>query len=366
MARSRGLRAKLQLLRLAARLKNVDQACRQLSFSRDSFYRYQRLFESGGEAALRSISRRKPNLDNRVDRVIEEAAVVCAHEHPTWGPVKAAEALAERRLAVSPSGVRGIWLRHGLATAAQRLAAQGALVTGNGAAADRGYRYRSVSVEQARAAGRGRAAARLGENVGDRSRDQASSTASALLRIALDLFAARNYSTVTIKDIAEATGMNASLIYYYFGNKEGLFLKVVEAAADDAFNSFVVIRNDGASPREIISLWIENHILQYPLMQKLIKISIDHANTHSPTPKIDRAIRKFYDIEARVLGGAIRDGIAEGLFAPVVPERMAEFISTFLDGALVRSVMMNEFDAAAAIRDMRDVVLRRLVERVDA
>ena len=40
-----------------------------------------------------------------------------------------------------------------------------------------------------------------------------------MCRVALDLFAERNYSTVTIKDIALAAGLNPSHIYYYFDNK---------------------------------------------------------------------------------------------------------------------------------------------------
>ena len=38
--------------------------------------------------------------------------------------------------------------------------------------------------------------------------------------VALDLFSSRGFHAVTIKDIAAATGLNTSLIYYYFGSKE--------------------------------------------------------------------------------------------------------------------------------------------------
>ncbi|HTR16159.1 MAG TPA: TetR/AcrR family transcriptional regulator [Acetobacteraceae bacterium] len=186
-------------------------------------------------------------------------------------------------------------------------------------------------------------------------------TAELLVRAALDLFAGQNYASVTIKDIAQATGVNASLIYYYFGSKEGLFLEVVESTALRAFESFDAIRKDGISPEETVSLWIENHILQFPLMQKLIKISIDYATTHDRSARIDLAIRKFYDIEAKVLGEALRDGIARGVFAPVDVDHMTTFISTFLDGVLVRAVMFPAFDARSAIQDLRGFVLAQLV-----
>jgi hypothetical protein len=95
-------------------------------------------------------------------------------------------------------------------------------------------------------------------------------------------------------------------------------------------------------------------------MQKLIKISLDYANTHNRAPQIDREIRKFYDIEAEVLGTAIRAGIEQGVFVSLDVTRIIRFISAFLDGVLVRSVMMHEFDVKLAITDLRDLIFRQL------
>lgn len=117
------IKHKVGLLNLAEELGNVSRACKVMGLSRDTFYRYKEAADEGGIDALFDQSRRVPNLKNRTDEATE--AAVCAHaiEHPAHGQARTSNELRKLGVFISPSGVRCVWLRHGLSCFKQRLKA---------------------------------------------------------------------------------------------------------------------------------------------------------------------------------------------------------------------------------------------------
>jgi len=115
------IKTKLGLINLAEHLGNVSQACKLFGYSRDSFYRFKELYESGGELALQEVSRRKPNIRNRIEASIEEQIKQFAFEFPAFGQFRASNELKKKGIFISPAGIRCVWLRNDMETFQKRL-----------------------------------------------------------------------------------------------------------------------------------------------------------------------------------------------------------------------------------------------------
>ncbi len=138
---------------------------------------------------------------------VERAALRHAREHPEWGQARVAEAMRRKGLQVSAAGVRWIWQRHHLETAAKRAAALRKLDAGRLSVAQRAALAR---IDARRAGGPEDAAP-------GKARDH-------LLAVAVREFARRGFARTSIRDIARAAGLQPGSVYHHFASKDDLFV----------------------------------------------------------------------------------------------------------------------------------------------
>lgn len=123
---------KVGLINLACELNNISKACKMMGLSRDTFYRYKNAYETGGIEELVDKSRKGPNYKNRVAPEIETKVIEMAIDQPGWGHARVSNELRRKEILISPTGVRGIWLRNNLNNMKLRLKALEAKVAKEG------------------------------------------------------------------------------------------------------------------------------------------------------------------------------------------------------------------------------------------
>jgi AcrR family transcriptional regulator len=174
-----------------------------------------------------------------------------------------------------------------------------------------------------------------------------------ILSAALSLFSERDYSAITIKDIARLAEVPTSLLYYYFEDKEALFRAALEEAVATAMRNYEEVASKHSEPVDLINDWFQMHVELTEDIRRLVKILMDYSSSQSQSRLLDDVVKKFYDVEIQILSKAVRRGQRAGLFNDTSPQAAAEFASTHLDGIMVRSIIQPRLNIEAAVDTLR-------------
>jgi len=178
---------------------------------------------------------------------------------------------------------------------------------------------------------------------------------------ALHLFAEKDYTAVTTHDIADACGVNHSLIYYYFKSKQQLFEASIEHFILEMLRNYeAVAAKHHSDPVAMLNDWFEVNIRLAPDLRRLVKVMFDYAGPRGRSVSVDAAIRRFYAQERKIISSGIREGIRLGLFAPVDADALTAFVSTHIDGIFFGSMMREEVDLAERMHQLRRILWQLL------
>jgi AcrR family transcriptional regulator len=90
-------------------------------------------------------------------------------------------------------------------------------------------------------------------------------TAEKILQVASKMFAEKGFANVSVRDICKETGTTAPVIYYYFGNKKGLFDAVARKQISmDDFIHKLTKASAVADPRDGLESFISTYLTSFP------------------------------------------------------------------------------------------------------
>lgn len=81
-----------------------------------------------------------------------------------------------------------------------------------------------------------------------------------ILRTAAQIFAEKGYHQASIRDIARATGVSLSGLYYYFNSKEELLFLIQDHAFGTLLDTLERLLDGVAEPHRRLRLLMENHL----------------------------------------------------------------------------------------------------------
>src|SRR5882757_200192 len=151
----------------------------------------------------------------------------------------------------------------------------------------------------------------LNTSVPTRLANGKNTTAEKLLVAASELMIERASIEVSLSDIAQKSGVNAALVKYHFGNKDGLLLALLARDAATEVANLEYLLAQPIAPTAKLRFHIAGIIRayhQFPYMNRLI-----HYLLHESSPEAADEVSKFFvapllDFHRRLLAEGIRCG----------------------------------------------------------
>jgi AcrR family transcriptional regulator len=146
-----------------------------------------------------------------------------------------------------------------------------------------------------------------------RTRD-ADRTQQAILRAAMAEFSAFGLGGARMNGIAGRAGINKRLIYYYFGNKEALFLAALETTYADIREAERALQLESLDPPEAVRRLVAftwQHYLKHPEFLTLLNSENLHLAKHL---KQSKRIREMNSPLVQMLADVLERGRSDGVF----------------------------------------------------
>lgn len=123
-----------------------------------------------------------------------------------------------------------------------------------------------------------------------------------LLESALDVFSTHGFSGGSLDEIARLANMHKSNIFYYYENKEALYIDVLTNVLQQWTSPFHLLEND-MNPNEALRNYLIQKIeiaRQHPKASKLFAVEIIQGATHI-SPILKGPLRKLFKRKTKVI-----------------------------------------------------------------
>jgi AcrR family transcriptional regulator len=187
---------------------------------------------------------------------------------------------------------------------------------------------------------------------------------AAVLAAAEFLFVTQGYNGTTTEKIGELAGLTKGSVYFYYGNKEGVLLELLNRVQAHVLEPYVqLLRDNGLTPVERMTRFLEmtgKVALDHPGSMLLpIVVSIELAGTES---EAGRRVKAGYNRIAEEIRKVLELGQASGAFrSDLSSGDMARLLISTCDGMMLECLRQNlRIHVHRLVRALQAVVLSGL------
>lgn len=182
-----------------------------------------------------------------------------------------------------------------------------------------------------------------------------------ILSAAETLFSELGYEGTSTRQIAKESGANMSMINYYFGSKEGVFLEIMNQRLQEFNVQLTSINEERISSLEKLMQIIESYtrrILNNISFHKMMHRELSLAQR----PEMYCKLKDAMSLNLNVIEQIINEGIAEGSFKPIdIRMLIASIMGTITNVATMPSKITRGSVLDITIPEDREVLTQRLI-----
>ncbi|MDR3714854.1 MAG: TetR/AcrR family transcriptional regulator [Puia sp.] len=179
-------------------------------------------------------------------------------------------------------------------------------------------------------------------------------------KVAMQCFTKFGLDKTTLDDIAKAVGLNKASLYYYYKNKEDIFLEVAMKEGQDFINSLQSKVLEKTGTEERIGYYMQERFDYYKNVLNLNRVSSETLN--KLLPKFFELYDAMMKQEVKYLTQLIKDGVGSGELQEIHAGKLASSLISISD-ALKHSVEQkailrgeSDIDYSDSIREMKFLV----------
>lgn len=179
-------------------------------------------------------------------------------------------------------------------------------------------------------------------------------------KAAMQCFLKFGLDKTTLEDIAKAVGLNKASLYYYYKNKEDIFLEVSMKQGQEFLNSLQakILQKKGTEER--VSYYMQERVNYYKNVLSLNRVSTETLN--KLLPGFFELYEAMMKQEMKFLAQIIKEGVDSGELVKINADKLAASLMHMID-ALKHSVeqkaivkMEREIDYTDSLKEMKFLV----------